>query len=816
MSDIRRLLEKMDTMSNAEKRPAGPKFPGYWKGTDPASKAKDKMVGGAEESIIKELHKTSKSKTTEWTLEEDWKQFKEQDLPEPEVLDKVSDKPAAQELPKPELKPAAPTPTPTITPTPAPAAPPANLTKPNELAKSVMPGAEPAKVGAPKNIYNQVKDVAAASGIKNPDLILPGQKIKLPAGGEYTVAKGDTLSGILQRQSKGDSGVLGGKVGSIGLNKPAAPEKASDVLGGRPGAVGLNKPAAGTSTAGAGRGVQGGPTADELAAAGKATITKSVTEPEPAKPAPAVTPAAPAYTGIDPIVRKRLGMAPATSAEIEAFKKANPATVRSGSGAEVTSGSGAPVQAGGQADVEKAAKAAAPTTPAQPAQAPGATMDFATANKLITGAESGGNSNLSFGDSVDKSGNIVPSRLDPKTGKIVGRKDPAYANAVPLLTPEKFSGKKLSDMTIGEVQAFQAARNKQLPGSSAVGQYQFIAGTLDDYAKKLGFGPDTPFNADTQQRLQNALLADNSAYLKKQGVEPTPVNLYMAHVAGMGGAVELNRAKQTNPNAPAADVLAQQYAQGKKFAGDPVKQQAAFAAKRDQLIRLNPFLAKPVKDLDAVLSNKLSKGSPSKVSESVDNFVEDFKNFINGVAKPVGQSFGKMLRRINKDEQVAEFQNRQSPDAQITSPPAPAATKASQFTADMDIIGNDDQQATMEAGEAGAQDPSQQTTSPASPVKQAVNQQQAAQKKVQDARQDMQTALGTVSSIKPYLSPKTDVNKVASAITKIADNQPLTQPESQAVSSLTPLVMKAAETPTSAAALKTALTTAGVLGKQGK
>ena len=70
-------------------------------------------------------------------------------------------------------------------------------------------------------------------------------------------------------------------------------------------------------------------------------------------------------------------------------------------------------------------------------------------------------------------------------------------------------------------------------------------------------------------------MADNRNYLKKQGVEPTPVNLYMAHVAGMGGAVELNRAKQTNPNVPAADVLAQQYAQGKKFAGDPVKQQAA-------------------------------------------------------------------------------------------------------------------------------------------------------------------------------------------------------------------------------------------------
>ena len=56
MSDIKKLLETMDRMSAAERKPSGPKFPGYWKGTDSASKAKDKMVGSAEESIIKDLN----------------------------------------------------------------------------------------------------------------------------------------------------------------------------------------------------------------------------------------------------------------------------------------------------------------------------------------------------------------------------------------------------------------------------------------------------------------------------------------------------------------------------------------------------------------------------------------------------------------------------------------------------------------------------------------------------------------------------------------------------------------------------------------
>ena len=79
---MRRLLEAMDSMSRAETKPTGPKFPGYWKGTDPASAAKNKMVGGAEqESVIPELAKTAKKKSTEWELEEAFKQFKEDDLP---------------------------------------------------------------------------------------------------------------------------------------------------------------------------------------------------------------------------------------------------------------------------------------------------------------------------------------------------------------------------------------------------------------------------------------------------------------------------------------------------------------------------------------------------------------------------------------------------------------------------------------------------------------------------------------------------------------------------------------------------------------
>jgi len=75
MSQMRRLLEAVDSMSKASKKSTGPKFPGYWEGDMPASKARDKMVGGCEENVIKELAKEAKSKRIEWRLAEAYKNF---------------------------------------------------------------------------------------------------------------------------------------------------------------------------------------------------------------------------------------------------------------------------------------------------------------------------------------------------------------------------------------------------------------------------------------------------------------------------------------------------------------------------------------------------------------------------------------------------------------------------------------------------------------------------------------------------------------------------------------------------------------------
>ena len=57
MSDLRSLLEKMDAMSAAERKPTGPRWPGYWRGKDSAKKSRSRMVGdgGTSESVEEDI-----------------------------------------------------------------------------------------------------------------------------------------------------------------------------------------------------------------------------------------------------------------------------------------------------------------------------------------------------------------------------------------------------------------------------------------------------------------------------------------------------------------------------------------------------------------------------------------------------------------------------------------------------------------------------------------------------------------------------------------------------------------------------------------
>jgi hypothetical protein len=79
--DIRNLLGKLDqlsegTMASAKKKPTGPKFTGKMKGTDPASAAKSKYVGG--ESILRDLEAKLNEEPEKRDLMKEFREFKEQ------------------------------------------------------------------------------------------------------------------------------------------------------------------------------------------------------------------------------------------------------------------------------------------------------------------------------------------------------------------------------------------------------------------------------------------------------------------------------------------------------------------------------------------------------------------------------------------------------------------------------------------------------------------------------------------------------------------------------------------------------------------
>ena len=79
--DFKKLLAKIDlfegTMKGAEQHSMGPKFTGQWKGTDKGTPG-NKMVGSAEESILKDLSRGPTPKTKEQELAEAFDEFLEQ------------------------------------------------------------------------------------------------------------------------------------------------------------------------------------------------------------------------------------------------------------------------------------------------------------------------------------------------------------------------------------------------------------------------------------------------------------------------------------------------------------------------------------------------------------------------------------------------------------------------------------------------------------------------------------------------------------------------------------------------------------------
>ena len=104
--DIRKLLTKFDSltegsMARAKKNPTGPKFPGYLKGTDPASLTHSRMVGSSEsqETVLRDLERELVEGAVERKLKEEFAEFDHQQLDELNLFKK---KPKAEPVKVPD------------------------------------------------------------------------------------------------------------------------------------------------------------------------------------------------------------------------------------------------------------------------------------------------------------------------------------------------------------------------------------------------------------------------------------------------------------------------------------------------------------------------------------------------------------------------------------------------------------------------------------------------------------------------------------------------------------------------------------------
>ena len=167
-----------------------------------------------------------------------------------------------------------------------------------------------------------------------------------------------------------------------------------------------------------------------------------------------------------------------------------------------------------------------------------------TAADITAQSEGGGRYDLAFGDRPQRDGSIK---------NVLGssKNFPALAGKK-IKTPEEYSGKPLTSMTLAEVKQFQDYRQQVAPNTNAVGRYGFMRSVLfgrNGLVEQSKLSMDTVFSPEIQENLQSIMRQQNSNRLAQLKVPPTDVNLNLSNMVGADGVAALLRPENANKNA---------------------------------------------------------------------------------------------------------------------------------------------------------------------------------------------------------------------------------------------------------------------------
>jgi hypothetical protein len=209
----------------------------------------------------------------------------------------------------------------------------------------------------------------------------------------------------------------------------------------------------------------------------------------------------------------------------------------------------------------------------------------------------------------------------------------------------KMNGKLVTENTIAEVVDWQ--KKNSHTNRHAAGKYGFI--NVADVAKLAGISPNALFNAETQERMQQAFTQRSMQSLTSIGIQPTYENLSLAHTVGPAGAKTLLTAQKSGRgNSQAADIL---HAAHGNLPRDPMGGNNSPARKT------NPHLLKSV---DEVISENRKRFKnttmqhndvPDKISfvPSSDNEVSANINSMSRVAVMKNANRGKEVLIVNRE-----------------------------------------------------------------------------------------------------------------------------------------------------------------------